>query len=457
MNEPVSKLSKIDAIKGRIEAAKATRKGNTQRRKGMSKKSISLKVCGNKLYKHQKVMLEKFFLEAKWLTNAVIGSNDIFNFVLTPTVPVMLYNEVTGKCDIPEMRELTLGSQMQQGLVTQVQTDIINLAKKKAKGGVVGARRFSKEQNCIPLPQCGVTYWQLANKNYFKIQKIGKVRVSGVDQIKDNYEMAEAKLIRKPSGYYLHILCYVPKEAEIIVKGSSTGVDFGCKTAMTDIQGNETKIYVDLPKQLKKVQQASSRKYAANKKCRIKGQKWSKNYSKTSRKLRKIYENVTNKKKDLVRKAINKYKAYEVIALQDDSIKGWQSGRYGRTISRSAVGQLKKELKKLDSDGRKVIVIDRYLPTTQECPDCLVKTKLELSQRTFTCSKCGFEEPRDRKGARCIYCYGMYELETGIKPRRAGRTPLSVEQLASVYSYYSFENSDINKSIAMKQETARLA
>jgi len=450
MSKAISKQSKLEAIESRIEAAKTSRKINAIRRKNLSKKVVILKFVANKLYKQQEAMLGKFFLETKWLTNAVIGSGDIFNYVPTPTVPVMMYNEASGKCDVEEMRELTLGSQMKQGIVKQVQNDIVSLSKLKKAGLRIGSRKFSSEQNCIPLPQCGVTYRQLTNKNYFKIQKIGKVRVSGAEQIKEHYEMAEAKLVRKPSGYYLHILCYAPKESEVIVKGSSTGVDFGCKTAMTDIQGNETKICIDLPKQLKKVQQARSRKYGACQLKPIKGFKCSKNYTRDANKLRKIYENVTNSKKDLVRKAINKYRKYDVIVLQDDSIKGWQSGRYGKTISRSAVGQLKKELKKLDSDGRKVIVIDRYLPTTQECPDCFTKTKLELSQRTFTCAKCGFEEPRDRKGAKCIYCYGMYELETGVKPRRAGRTPLSMEQLTTVYSHYPRKDNGYNKSVVLK-------
>ena len=159
--------AKLASLKGRLAAAKETRKANKLRRKGMAKKVIKLKLVENKLYKFQKAVLEKFFLEAKWLTNAVIGSNDIFNFELCATVPVMLYNPKSGKCDISEDRELTLGSQMRQGIVNQVQTDIVNLSKKKAKGMTVGARRFSKEQNCIPLPQYGITYWQLANNNYF--------------------------------------------------------------------------------------------------------------------------------------------------------------------------------------------------------------------------------------------------------------------------------------------------
>ena len=274
--------------------------------------------------------------------------------------------------------------------------------------------------------------------------------------------LSEAKLIHKPSGYYLHILCYTPKEIDVIVKGAETGIDFGCKTTMTDIQGNETKIYVELPERLRKVQQARSRKYEANKKRPIKGFKFSKNYIKDSKEIRKLYEKVTNRKQDLVKKAINKYKKYELIVIQDDNIKGWQAGRYGKTISRSAVGQLKKELKKLDSDGqggRKVIVIARWIPTTQECPACLEKTKLGLSQRTFICAKCGFSEPRDKKGAKCTFSYGKHELVTGNHLRCAGRASLPAEQLAAVYAHYPFEktHSGLCKPVALKKETARLA
>ena len=453
------KLSKADAIKARTAAIKAARAANKERRKDLSKKVFELKIVENKLFAHQRTMLSKFFLEAKWLVNAIIGSDDPFEVELAPTIPVMVYNPETAVCDIREMRELTLGSQMQQGLFGQVKTDIVNLAKKKAKGQKVGARGFTKEQNCIPLPQAGSTYRQLKNKNYFAIQKIGKVRVSGAEQIKDCYEMAGARLIRRPSGYYLKVLCYVPKVEDDIVVGSKTALDFGCSVSLTDIQGNEATTRVELPKRLRNIQQARSRKYEVHKKLKKKDKKCSNNYIKDSAKIRKIHEKVTNKKKDLVKKIIHLYRKYEMIGMQDDCISGWQAGRHGKTISRSAVGQLKKEFKKLASDKREVIVIDRSLPTTQECPLCLVWTKHEMSQRIFTCSHCGFEEQRDIKGAKCTFCYAEHERVTGQHLRRVGRTPVSVEQLTSAYKHYPFEKTDgaVCKSAAVKQETARLA
>ena len=432
------KLSKDDAIKARTAAIKASRKANKERRKDLSKKSFELKIVVNKLFAHQRAMLSKFFLEAKWLVNAIVGSGDPFEFELTPSIPVMVYNPETAVCDIREMRELTLGSQMQQGLHGQVKTDIVNLAKKKAKGQKVGPRGFTKEQNCIPLPQAGVTYRQLENKNYFAIQKIGKFRVSGAEQIKDGYEMAEARLIRRPSGYYLKVLCYVPKVEDAIVVGAKTALDFGCSVSLTDIQGNETDTRVKLPKQLRKAQKARSRKYEMHKKSKKKDKKHSNNYIKDSAKIRRIHEKVKNKKTDLVKKTIHRYKKYEMIAMQDDCISGWQAGGHGKTISQSAVGQLKKEFKKLASDKRKVILVDRSLPTTQECPLCFAWTKLELSQRIFTCSQCGYEEQRDKKGAGCTFCYAEHERVTGEHLRRVGRTPLSVEQLTSVYAHYPF-------------------
>ena len=106
---------------------------------------------------------------------------------------------------------------------------------------------------------------------------------------------------------------------------------------------------------------------------------------------------------------------------------------HGKTISQSGGGQLKKELKKLDSDERKVIVIDRFLPTTQECPLCFSWTKHELLQRTFTCSLGGYEEKRD-KMCGTSFCYAEHERVTGGHLRRVERIPLSVEQLTSVYS-----------------------
>ena len=285
-------------------------------------------------------------------------------------------------------------------------------------------------------------------------------KLSKDDAIKAGDEMAEAKLIRRPSGYYLKVLCCGQKVEDSIVVGSKPGLDFGCSVSLTDdIQGNETNIYVKLPKQLRKLQKARSRKYEAHEKSKKKDTNCSNNYIKDLAEIRKIREKATNKKKGLVKKTVCRYKKYEMIAMQDDCISGCQAGGRGKTISQSAVGQLKKEFKKLDPDERKVIVIDRFLPTAQECPLCFAWTKHELSQRTFTCLLCGCEEQRDVKGAKCTYCYAEHERVTGEHLRRVERMPLSVEQLTSVYSHYPFEKtgSAVCKLAALNQGTARLA
>jgi len=49
--------------------------------------------------------------------------------------------------------------------------------------------------------------------NRVRIQKLGKFRVLGLHQIPADAEIANAVLLRKPSGYYLHVTCYLPKDS----------------------------------------------------------------------------------------------------------------------------------------------------------------------------------------------------------------------------------------------------
>ena len=46
--------------------------------------------------------------------------------------------------------------------------------------------------------------------------------------------------------------------------------------------------------------------------------------------------------------------------------------------------------------------VDRYEPTTQTCSFCGHRQKVELSERTFKCQKCGRGIDRDVNAARNI-------------------------------------------------------
>ena len=97
----------------------------------------------------------------------------------------------------------------------------------KENGYKVGALKFKSVCNSVDLKQYHVTYEIDKDRSRVRIQNIRKpFRVRGLEQIPENAETANAKFIRKASGLYFHITCYVPKE-EKILPAKSVGIDFG--------------------------------------------------------------------------------------------------------------------------------------------------------------------------------------------------------------------------------------
>lgn len=109
-----------------------------------------------------------------------------------------------------------IGSQMKQTVYTDIKSSIKALSKLKKKGFKVGRLKFKSEIGAVSLKQYGTTY-KFHNDHLVKIQNIhGLVRVNGLDQIKDNVEFANAKLLNRADGYYLTVTTYTERKPYII-------------------------------------------------------------------------------------------------------------------------------------------------------------------------------------------------------------------------------------------------
>ena len=185
------------------ENGKATR----ERRSQMDCRVISVKVQDNRLSRAKEEKLNRCFLEGKWLYNAVVATDSLS---LEDTSKVQI--KVNGTFEIRELN--TLSAQMKQSVVDSVKTNVSNLSKAKKKGLKVGRLQYKKECNEINLKQFGQTY-SIKGKNKISIQKIGVLVVSGLKQINlDEVEFANAKLIKKPSGFYIHLTVYSKKQSQ---------------------------------------------------------------------------------------------------------------------------------------------------------------------------------------------------------------------------------------------------
>ena len=182
--------------------------------------------------KKQKNDVSGLFREAKWLHNAYLA--DMENVSWKDTSVTVKAGERF------EQRDLTvIGSQIRQSVINEVKSSLKSLASLKKKGNKVGALRFKPACNSIELSQHHVTYDIDKGRSGIRIQKIKKLfKVRGLDQIPENAEIANARFIRKASGLYFHITCFLPKE-EKTVTYKSVGIDFGIKDNLVFSDGRE--------------------------------------------------------------------------------------------------------------------------------------------------------------------------------------------------------------------------
>lgn len=187
---------------------KDTLRATKERRSQMDCRVFSVKIQENRLSHAKEEKLNRCFLEAKWLRNAVVAT-DTLSLEDTSSVQVKVKDKF-------ETREISnLSSQMKQSVVDSVKTDVCNLSKAKKAGYKVGRLQYKKECNEINLKQFGHTY-SIRGKNKIRIEKIGVLVVNGLEQINfDEVEFANAKLIKKPEGFYINITTYLKKQTQI--------------------------------------------------------------------------------------------------------------------------------------------------------------------------------------------------------------------------------------------------
>jgi len=374
-------MSKAANIKKTLQETKERRK--TQR-------PVVFQLKLQNLSRKKEENLRRTFLEAKWFYNWLVSDLDRLN------LPANKVEKVEVKVgDVFEDRELVvLGSQVKQEIADRLKDNLRALSKLKQNGHKVGRLKPKKFVNSIPLKQYGVTYRLDSARNRVRIQKLGNFRVLGLHQIPPDAEKANAVLVSKPSGYYLHVTCYLPQkenDCHPYKLGEAVGIDFGIASKLTLSNGIKIDFELHETPRLKRLQ----RKLANSK-------KGSKNRGKIRFLLRREYEKLNNRRKDVQNKILAFLKLYEEVMFQEDFVKGWAT-LFGRQVYSSGIGGLKARLR---NSLVAPILVDRFEPTSQECYACGKRHKLSLADRVIKC-ECGWTCDRDINAAKVILRKGL--------------------------------------------------
>ena len=340
----------------------------------------------NKVNKAQILRLQMIFVEAKWLYNDAISfmnDHDIYDYA-----PQKSAVQGLDKDRNPVIHELQyITSQMRVAVIDGIKHSLKSLTSKKKCNQKTGRLRYKSDYASINLKQFGITY-RFYDSHHIGLQGFKKrIKIIGANQFWNisGIEFANAKLLSLPDGYYLDITTYKNKGGEQKEYKPEIGIDMGIKTTITTSEGQKYKVLIEESERLKKCQRLIARR-----------KKGSSNQYKARKLLRKAYQRLSNKKHDAANKIVHELLEHQHIYMQDENLKGWHKGLFGRTVQHSVLGLIKAKLMK----NERVTILRSSEPTTKYCPVCgRLKKDITLSDRVYECT-CGYSEDRDIHAAR---------------------------------------------------------
>ena len=246
---------------------------------------------------------------------------------------------------------------------------------------------------------------EVLDKKYIKLPKVGKVQCKVHRDITSDYQLKSATISRVPSGkYYVSILYEYEKEpiSYKIDESKIIGLDYQMKNLFISddiVKTNDEflKIYRKNEKRLHFLQKTLSRRQKPNYKKEIKS---SKRYEKQRIKVAKLLEYQKNKRNDYYNKLSKEIvNQYDIVVIEDINMQDMakESKLNSKATYDNGFGIFRNMLKyKLEDLGKKLIIVDKYFPSSKLCNVCGHKNELlTITDKTWECPNCHTVHNRD--------------------------------------------------------------
>jgi len=248
------------------------------------------------------------------------------------------------------------------------------------------------------------------NAAHFSVRNVkveaGQVRLTGIGWVRlheHGYIPTEgeygvyATISERAGRWYISILAETEVDEPINESTDILGVDLGIKSLATCSDGkvfDNPKALYKAERKLKRLQRELSR--------RTKG---GKNWLKTKAKLQRVHAKVSNIRQHALHQVSHYVTAIakpKVVVLEDLNVQGMTSNHHlAKAVSDVGMYELRRQIEyKAKWYGVKVMVADRWYPSSKTCSECGATNQLlTLSDRTFVCPACGCIIDRDYNAA----------------------------------------------------------
>ena len=215
--------------------------------------------------------------------------------------------------------------------------------------------------------------------------------------------------------------------------GSAIGIDLGVKTLLTGMDDRGNVVTADGPRALRSALRALRRASRAH----SRKEPGSAARRKSAARLARIHARVADVRADALHKTTTDLaRRYKTVVAEDLNVAGMtRNHRLARAIADQGFGQARRMLGyKTTWHGGQLIIADRWFPSSKTCSGCgTVKTKLALSERTYTCPSCGLTLDRDINAAANLLKLAASGAESHnasrgtVSPGLAGHAPMKEE------------------------------
>ncbi len=157
------------------------------------------------------------------------------------------------------------------------------------------------------------------------------------------------------------------------------------------------------------------------------GKSGSRGYKHAKRQTAALHKKVARQRQDTARKWVRRVVAdHQQIAVEDFKPKFLAKSTMARKAADAAISATKNELIDYATrvDRQVVIVPPAYTTMTCSNPSCFARAKqrLDLAQRTFACTECGYTADRDRNAARVILALAGFDQADADAVRQQAAT-----------------------------------
>ncbi|MFD1387733.1 RNA-guided endonuclease TnpB family protein [Oceanobacillus oncorhynchi subsp. oncorhynchi] len=237
---------------------------------------------------------------------------------------------------------------------------------------------------------------------HIKLPKLKRLKMKQHRKIPSAYKIKSCTLSMTSSGkYYISILTTYEKEIEKKKVEKVVGLDFAMNGLFVDSEGekaNYPRFYRQMLEKLAIEQRKLSRK-----------KKGSSNWEKQRIRVAKMQERIANQRKNFLHhKSKDLASNFEAVVMEDLDMKGMsQVLHFGKSVADNGWGMFTSFLQyKLKEQGKQLIKIDKWFPSTKTCSNCGNIQPMPMEMRTYTCS-CGLNLDRDYNAARNIRKEGI--------------------------------------------------